>query len=175
MKRLVLCIFLTLIAFASSYSQINKHGYNQFKWGQSYVNTKDFQNCNTKLSGQEFINCDVYSLDSLFLKKYKFQFCNFRFYKNELSEIQFDLKHADIASVISNLTKAFGSPQIKEKKHQSLDKENHSTGYKWIIGDTQVLIINDGENVPAICVLSSISIQSKYPANTLNLEKLIFE
>jgi hypothetical protein len=66
-------------------------------------------------------------------------------------------------------------PIVKEKIHKSLDKENQSTGYLWIIGDTQVFVINDGNKVPAICILSSVTIKKNYPANTLSLEKLIFE
>jgi hypothetical protein len=109
------------------------------------------------------------------LNKYKYIFANARFYNGKLTEIQFDLKHKDLAALISNLTELLGRPTIKEKRHEALDKENQSTGYLWVIGDTHVFIINDGNKVPAICIISSVSMRSKYPENTLSLEKLIFE
>lgn len=170
------CIVLfLLLSPLLSISQISKSGYQQYSWGQSQVKTKNIANCNTKFSGTDFSNCDYLTSDSLFLNKYKFIFCNFRFYQNKLSEIQFDIKHKDLANVIADLTTSFGSPVVKEKKHQALDKENQSTGYIWNVGDTQIFVINDGNKVPAICILSSINIRNNYPANTLTLDKLIFE
>jgi hypothetical protein len=167
--------FFLLFAPIVLNAQVNKSGYGQFKWGQLHAKTTMLTNCNSKLSGIDFMNCDFVNTDSLFLKKYKYIFCNIRFYKNKLAEIQFDINHNDLASVISALTKEHGLPIVKEKKHEALDKENQSTGYLWMIGDTQVFIINDGNKVPAICILSSISINKTYPENTLSLEKLIFE
>lgn len=168
-------IFLLLVLPLFGVSQIHKQGYQEFQWGQSSAKTKNIKNCNAKFSGNNFANCDILSKDSLFLNKYKFLFCNVRFYNDKLAEIQVDISHRDLAALISQITKEFGSPIVKEKKHQALDKENQSTGYTWTVGDTQIFIINDGVRVPAICVLSSISIRKTYPPNTLTLDKLIFE
>jgi hypothetical protein len=172
--KIFFALFLLFSPIALN-AQVNKSGYGQFKWGQLHTKTTMLTNCNSKLSGIDFMNCDFVNRDSLFLKKYKYLFCNVRFYKNKLAEIQFDINHNDLASVISALTKEHGLPIVKEKIHKSLDKENQSTGYLWIIGDTQVFVINDGNKVPAICILSSVTIKKTYPANTLSLEKLIFE
>jgi len=174
MKNLKLLFFIFLFPVIS-FSQINKLGYSTYKWGQKKETTLGITNCNSILSGSDFSNCDITSKDSLFLNKFKYQFANLRFFQSELCEMQFDLKHADIGNVIAELSKTFGNPTIKEKKYKALDDENRSTGYVWKIGDTEVLIINDGTRMPAICVLSSISIKAKYPASTLSLEKLIFE
>lgn len=174
MKKFIILLSIFCIPFYS-FSQISKSGYSSFKWGQSKESISQLKNCNNVLSGSDFSNCDVISKDSLFDGKYKYQFANLRFYKSQLCEIQFDLKHADIGNIIADLTKEFGNPKIKEKKYKALDEENQSTGYVWIIGDTEVFIINDGTRMPAICILSSISIKSTYPENTLSLEKLIFE
>ncbi len=168
-------VFLLFLLPMFSVAQIHKHGYQEFQWGQTSAKTKNIKNCNAKFSGNNFANCDIISKDSLFLNKYKFLFCNVRFYNDKLAEIQVDISHKDLAALISQITKEFGSPIIKEKKHQALDKENQSTGYTWTVGDTQIFIINDGVRVPAICVLSSISIRKTYPENTLTLDKLIFE
>lgn len=168
-------VFLLLVLPLFSMAQIHKYGYQEFQWGQSSAKTKNIKNCNAKFTGNNFANCDIVSKDSLFLNKYKFLFCNVRFYNDKLAEIQVDISHKDLAALISQITKEFGSPIIKEKKHQALDKENQSTGYTWTVGDTQIFIINDGVRVPAICVLSSISIRKTYPENTLTLDKLIFE
>ncbi len=174
MKNIVV-LFSIFLFPVISFSQINKTGYANYKWGQSKESTKGISNCNSILSGSEFSNCDIIAKDSLFNKKYKYQFANLRFFQSQLCEIQFDLKHADIGNVIADLSLEFGNPIIKEKKFKALDDENHSTGYVWKIGDTEVFIINDGTRMPAICIISSLSIKSKYPANTLSLEKLIFE
>lgn len=168
-------IVLFILSPLLSFAQISKSGYQQYKWGQSQATTKNIANCNTKFSGTDFSNCDYIVSDSLFLNKYKFIFCNFRFYQNKLSEIQFDIRHKDLANLIAELTTSFGSPVVKEKKHQALDIENQSTGYIWNVGDTQIFVINDGKKVPAICILSSMQIRNTYPANTLTLDKLIFE
>ncbi len=168
-------VFLLLIFPFLGISQIHKNGYNDYQWGQTSAKIKNIKNCNAKFSGNDFANCDIVSKDSLFLNKYKFLFCNVRFYKDKLAELQVDISHSDLASLISHLTREFGSPTIKEKKHQALDIENQSTGYTWIVGDTQIFVINDGIKVPAICVLSSISMRKTYPINTLTLDKLIFE
>lgn len=173
MKKLLVSIFFFLPILLTA--QITKQGYNQFKWGQLKQTTKGLGNCSNKLSGSNFENCEVQTKDSLLLNQFKFIFCNLRFYKNQLSEIQFDINHKDLGSLISYLTKNYGNPVIKEKAHKALDIENHSTGYSWIIGDTNVFIINDGIKAPSICILSSISIRKNYPENTLSLEKLIFE
>ncbi len=172
--KIIFAFFLLFTPIALT-AQVNKSGYGQFKWGQLHAKTTMLTSCNSKLSGLDFMNCDFVNKDSLFLKKYKYIFCNVRFYKEKLAEIQFDIKHNDLASVISELTNEHGLPIVKEKKHEALDKENQSTGYLWVIGDTQVFIINDGNKVPAICILSSLSIRKNYPENTLSLEKLIFE
>ncbi len=171
----IIFAFFLLFAPLLLTAQVSKSGYGQFKWGQLHAKTTMVANCNSKLSGKDFMNCDLVNTDSLFLKKYKYIFCNVRFYKEKLAEIQFDINHQDLAAVISAITNEHGSPIVKEKKHEALDKENQSTGYLWIIGDTQVFIINDGNRVPAICILSSISLRKTYPENTLSLEKLIFE
>jgi hypothetical protein len=168
-------LFVLLLLPFLGVSQIHKHGYNDLQWGHPSAKIKNIKNCNAKFSGNEFANCDIISKDSLFLNKYKFLFCNARFYKDNLAEIQVDISHSDLAALISQLTKDFGSPTIREKKHQALDKENQSTGYTWTVGDTQIFVINDGIRVPAICVLSSINIRKTYPANTLTIDKLIFE
>ena len=168
-------IFLLMVLPLFSFSQIHKRGYGEFQWIQSSTKTKNIKNCNAKFSGNDFANCDIVTNDSLFLNKYKFLFCNVRFYKDQLAEIQVDINHADLAALLSQLTKEFGTPIVKEKKHQALDKENQSTGYAWTVGDTQIFVINDGIRVPAICVLSSISMRKLYPENTLTLDKLIFE
>ncbi len=170
-----LFVFFLFISPILGNAQIHKHGYQEYQWGQSSAKTKNTKNCNAKFSGNDFANCEIITKDSLFLNKYKFLFCNVRFYNDKLAELQVDISHADLAALISQITKEFGSPIIKEKKHQALDKENQSTGYTWTVGDTQIFIINDGVRVPAICVLSSISISKTYPENTLTLDKLIFE
>lgn len=156
-------------------AQITKSGYGQYKWGQLHAKTSGLINCNSKLSGSDFENCEIDAKDSLFLNKYKYIFCNTRFYKGKLAEIQFDIAHKDLADVISAITQEFGKPVVLEKNHQALDKENQSTGYQWNIGDTRLFIINDGNKVPAICILYSNSMRASYPPNTLSLEKLIFE
>lgn len=174
MKKITILFSVFLLPFISN-AQISKAGYKDFKWGQLESATKGLMNCNSKLSGSEFTNCDITSKDSLFYKNFKYQFCNVRFFKGKLCEIQFDLNHADIASIIASFTQQFGKPIIKEKKHKALDEENQSTGYQWKVGDTEIFMINDGRRMPAICILSSISAKINYPANTLDLEKLIFE
>lgn len=174
MKKLIILFSIFFVPIFSS-AQISKTGYNKLTWGQLKENTNGLSNCNSNLSGSDFINCDLVSKDSIFFDTYKYQFANVRFYKSQLCEVQFDLKHSDIGNVIAELSKKYGNPKIKEKKFRALDEENHSTGYQWNIGDTEVFIINDGIKMPAICIISSISIKSKYPANTLSLEKLIFE
>jgi hypothetical protein len=169
-------LFLFLILFPLMLTaQITRTGYQQYKWGSQHSKLKTLLNCNSKLSGDNFLNCELGTKDSLLLNKFKYQFANARFYKDRLAEIQFDIRHKDLAALISYLTEEHGSPIIKEKRHEALDKENQSTGYLWTIGDTQVFIINDGYKVPAICILSSISVRATYPPNTLSLEKLIFE
>lgn len=172
-KFVILFSFFYLPLMVSA--QISKVGYNKFTWGQTKEVTKEILNCNSKLAGSDFINCDLQSKDSLFLDKYKYQFANVRFFNSQLCEIQFDLKHADLGNVIAEISKKYGNPTIKEKKFSALDEHNHSTGYRWNIGDTEVFIINDGTRMPAICIISSISLKNKYPASTLSLEKLIFE
>ena len=174
MKKFII-LFSIFIIPIYSFSQINKSGYSKFKWGQAKETVSELKNCSNLLSGSDFSNCDITFKDSLFNGKYKYQFANLRFYKSQLCEIQFDLKHADIGNVIADLSKEFGNPTIKEKKYKALDDENHSTGYVWKVGDTEIFIINDGTRMPAICILSSSSIKAKYPENTLSLEKLIFE
>lgn len=173
MKK-VLPLLFVLFPFLLS-AQITKTGYAKLRWEQKIESIKNLNNCNSKLSGSEFVNCELQKTDSLFLGKYKFQFFNMRFYKGELCELQFDLKHEDISHIIAELSTEFGTPIIKEKQHKALDADNQSTGYIWVHGDTHILIINDGKRMPAICVLSSNTMKAKLPSNTLNLEKLIFE
>jgi hypothetical protein len=168
-------LFVLLLLPFLGVSQIHKHGYHNYQWGQSSVKIKNIKNCNAKFSGDDFANCDVISKDSLFLNKYKFLFCNVRFYKDNLAELQVDIRHSDLAALLSQFTREFGSPVIKEKKYQALDKENQSIGYIWTYGDTQIFVINDGVRVPAICILSSINIRKMYPEHTQTLDKLIFE
>lgn len=174
MKKSFILFSIFFIPIFSS-AQISKTGYNKFTWGQSKESTKGIANCNSVLSGSNFSNCDLISKDSIFFDAFKYQFANVRFYNSKLCEFQFDLKHSDIGNVIAELSKKYGNPKIKEKKFKAVDEENHSTGYQWIIGDTEIFIINDGTRMPAICILSSVSIKLKYPTNTLSLEKLIFE
>ncbi len=173
MKKIVTLFFILFPLFLSA--QITKSGYDKLKWGQAIESVKNISNCNSKLSGSEFVNCELSKSDSLFMAKYKYQFFNLRFYKGQLCELQFDIKHEDIGHIIAELSKEFGNPIIKEKQHKALDSDNQSTGYVWVSGDTHILIINDGKRMPAICVLSSNSMKAKLPESTLSLEKLIFE
>lgn len=168
-------ILFFLFCINQLHAQINSKGYAQFKWAENKINISNLKNCNNKQSGQDFENCELISQDSLFLLKFKYKFVNLRFYKSQLSEIQFDLYHKDIANIISQLTLDFGSPIIKEKRQVSIEGEEPTIGYVWDIGDTHVLIINDGKLSPSICILSSNKINKTYPINSLSLEKLIFE
>lgn len=173
MKKVILLI--TFLFPMYLLAQVNSNGFNNFKWGQLHNNTNGIGKCSNASADNEFRNCDILSKDSILFKNIKYQFANVRFYKNQLCEFQFDIKHSDLGILIAEFSKKYGNPIIKEKKFNALDEENNSTGYKWIVGDTEIFIINDGNKMPAICVISSLSIKSKYPINTQSLEKLIFE
>jgi hypothetical protein len=174
MYRLLLLLFF--VAFTNNLSaQIKNNGFNNFKWGQDKSTFTSLKNCNSKLSGEGFENCEIVNADSTFYKKIKYQFISARFYKNKLAELQIDIHHKDLSKLIADLTIDLGAPTIKEKRLASIDGDEQTIGYIWNVGDTHLLIINDGVLSPAIVVLSSKKIKSQYPSTTLSLEKLIFE
>lgn len=170
-----ICLFAFLLSPMLLFAQVKSNGYNNYKWGQARVNTIGLGKCSTQIVDAEFNNCDIISKDSLLFNNIKYQFANARFFKGQLCEFQFDVSHSELGKLIAELSKTYGNPSIIEKKHKALDEENNSTGYKWIVGDTEIFIINDGLKMPAICVINSISLKAKYPINTQSLEKLIFE
>ena len=173
MRGLISLLFVFIFSVADA--QIKSNGYNDFIWSQNKEQIKNLVNCNSKQAGTGFEICEYASKDSLFLGKYKYKNVSIRMYQNKLSELQFDLNHADVAAIIAELSIQIGKPEIKEKKQISIEGEEASIGYIWELGDTYVLIINDGRLSPAICVLSSKKIKNTYPINTLSLEQLIFE
>ncbi len=170
-----LFIFLLLLVFNTANAQIKNNGYNNLTWSQSKEQIRNLSNCNSNQTGAGFEICEFQSKDSIFIGKYKYNFISIRFFQNKLSEIQFDIAHKDIANIIAELTIQYGKPIIKEKNELGVEGEEATIGYVWELGDTHMLIINDGKLSPSICVLSSIKIKKTYPPNTLSLEQLIFE
>lgn len=171
-----LLFLLCFIVFTNNLSaQIKSNGFDNFKWGQDKSTITTLKNCNSKLSGEGFENCELVNADSTFYKNNKYQFISARFYKNKLAELQIDINHKDLSKLIADITTDLGAPTIKEKRIASIDGDEQTIGYIWNVGDTHLLIINDGLLSPAIVVLSSKKIKSQYPSTTLSLEKLIFE
>jgi hypothetical protein len=170
-----LLFLLILFTSFNSVAQIKSNGFKNFNWGQDKSSFTSLKNCSNKLTGTGFENCDIVNSDSLFYKTIKYKYISARFFQNKLSELQFDINHHDLSYLIAELSKELGTPAIREKKLASIDGDEPTIGYVWNIGDTHLLIINDGKASPAIAVLSSKKIKSQYPASSLSLEKLIFE
>ncbi len=170
MMRLFICF--TFLFPSIVFAQINKQGYNGSIWGQSKESLTIIKSVDTKA---DFMYCEVNNKDSLFLGKYKYTYCNYRFYKNQLSEIHFDLNPNDLGNIVSYLTKTYNKPTILEKKQSTSSTHEISIGYKWNIGDSDILIINDGTKNPILCIVKSTKITNTYPQDILNIEKLIFE
>ncbi len=173
MSRLL--FLLLLLISVNSFAQIKNNGFKNYNWGQDKSTISTLKNCSQKLTGAGFENCEIIFKDSLFYKDIKYKFISVRFFQNKLTELQLDINHSDLSNLVAELSKEFGNPIIKEKKLASIDGDEPTIGYVWNIGDTHLLIINDGKASPAIIILSSKKLKSQYPANNLSLEKLIFE
>lgn len=170
-----LLFILLCLTSINCIAQIKSSGFKNYSWGQEKTVFNNLKNCNTKLSGASFENCEILDEDSVFFKNIKYNFISARFFQNKLAEMQLDINHTDLSKLIAEISIEFGKPIIKEKKLISIEGDEPTIGYVWNIGDTHLLIINDGKASPAIVVLSSKKIKSQYPVNTLSLEKLIFE
>ncbi len=174
--RHLFVLFCLLFCFQFTQAQIDSKGYNGFEWGSKKSKYNVFHSCTSNQAGDHFQNCELKTKDSLFLNKYKYLFTNFRFYKGELCEINFDLQHSDLAAIVSELTMKFGSPAIKENKTRSEDEYNNYIGYEWQVGDTRILLLNKGKIAPVWCTINSISMQEKYKGpKAVDVEQLIFE
>lgn len=170
-----LLFYLLLFSTLNGVAQIKSSGFKNFNWGQEKSTFKILKNCNNKLVGAGFENCEIVNSDSVFYKNIKYKYLNARFFQGKLSELQLDINHKDLSNLVAELSKEFGTPIIKEKKLASIEGDEPTIGYVWNIGDTHLLIINDGKASPAIIVLSSKKIKFQYPSTILSLEKLIFE
>ena len=169
-----LFIFLLLLVFNAANAQIKNNGYKNLTWSQGKEQTRNLSKCNSNQTGAGFEICEFQSKDSLFIGKYKYNFISIRFFQNKLSEIQFDLAHKDIANIIAELTIQFGKPIIKEKNELGVEGEEATIGYVWELGDTHILIINDGKLSPSICVLSSIKIKKNIPCKYIKFRTINF-
>jgi hypothetical protein len=170
----ILFLSIILLFYQTASSQISATGIERYKWGTAKSSVKALVNCSTSDAGAGFENCQVSVPDSLFLGKYKYSFFNLRFYKGKLSEINIDLKHKDLASLVSELTVKFGKPAIKENTVSFDETQEDMIGYEWITGDTKLLILNKGTYNPVWCTFSSISMKKTIPTEK-DLGKLIFE
>lgn len=174
--RVLLLIGISFLFFNSSYAQINAKGYDNLLWGTPKNTLINLRNCSSNQAGDEFENCQLSFKDSLFLKKYKYSYSNLRFYQGSLVEVDFDLRHEDLAAIVSSLSTQFGKPLIKENKTRSADPMGNIIGYEWVIGDTKVLLLNKGPHAPAWCTIASVSQKKKYIKKlTVDIEQLIFD
>lgn len=172
--KLLLSCFILFSSF--SFAQITSHGFSEIKWKTPKTSFTTLKDCNSSQAGENFENCEYTNPDSLFLHKYKYSFANFRFYKGKLCETNFDLRHSDLANLISQLTVDFGKPVIKENKVKSPDPDHNVIGYEWIVGDTKILILNKGLRAPVWCILSSVSMKNSFKdQQEIDIENLIFE
>ncbi len=172
MKKFIFLLILILPLF--SYSQITGSGYFIYKWGGIKTTYPNLTHCNVTNAGDNFINCEIVSNDSIFLKSFHYDYCGMRFFNQKLSEIHFDLRYKELGSVIAKLSIDLGTPRILENAIHSADTAATTIGYEWIIGDTRVLIINKGPSNPVWCILSSQKIKKTYNKKVVDIEKLIF-
>jgi hypothetical protein len=176
MKTKQSCIIFLLFISTFSFAQINPHGFSGLKWKTAKSSFTDLKNCDQLQAGSNFENCEYLSTDSLFLKKYKYSYANFRFYKGKFCEANFDLNHKDLGNLIAELTSTLGQPVIKENKTRSESPSGNVIGYEWVTGDTKILILNKGFYYPAWCTLSSVSMKKSIKSQQeTDIENLIFE
>lgn len=165
----ILTIGLTLNCL-TSVAQISKTGYDKYSWGANKSNFNNLKTCNPSFVDPEVENCSAN--DSIFLKEFEFEYLNYRFYKKQLFEVNYDFNRNLMTKIISKLTIDLGSPMVKEKKDQGI---NNFTAYEWIIGDSKVLIIDKGTKLPIWLNISSIKVKSSISnRSNIDLEKILF-
>lgn len=171
MKKLffILIVGLSLINL-TTVAQISKIGFGSYNWGTNKSSFNNLKNCNPSFINPEIENCAA--KDSLFLKKFKFEYLNYRFYKMQLFEVNYDFNRNEMWNIINKLTTDIGSPIVKVKQDQGM---NGFTAYEWFYGDSKVLIIDKGEKLPIWLNISSIKVKSSITNQSdLDLEKILF-
>ena len=169
-KVIVFLVFLLVIAQLETEAQINKTGYNGYNWGINKSAIKGLKDCMPSYLDKEMENCSA--SDLLFLDKYHFDYLNYRFYKQQFMEVNFDFSRAEMGNIISKLTIDFGSPLVKEKKNP---ESEGFTAYEWIVGDSKILIIDKGTHLPIWLNISSIKIKNSITSTSeLDIEKILF-
>jgi hypothetical protein len=171
MQKSVFILVISLITFhLVAEAQISKTGYKGYSWGINKSAIKGLKDCSPSYLDKEMQNCSA--SDSLFLGKYPFEYLNYRFYKQQFMEVNFDFSRAEMGNIISKLTIDFGSPIVKEKKNP---ESEGFTAYEWIVGDSRVLIIDKGTHLPIWLNISSIKIKGMVTnTSELDIEKILF-
>lgn len=172
--RLIPLLLICSLFIKCSFAQIKPTGYANYNWGEAKKNVP-VSDCSTKTAGEHFENCSMRSADSLFIGKYKYSYSNFRFYNDKLLELNFDLAHTDLATLVADLTIKFGYPKVKENKQDADDTNSMIIGYEWNVGDTHILVVNKGRLYPVWCTLSSIKQRKLIRDNSLDVEKILFD
>lgn len=172
MKKILYLLFI-LLAFNAN-AQITKTGYQIYQWGSSKKSIPVIAKCSQTNAGDKFSNCEINNKDSIFYGNFHYDYCNFRFFQEELVEVHFDLRFKELGAVIAKLSTDFGAPKILENATTHADTLSTTLGYEWLLGDTRILIINKGATSPVWCILSSQSFKKAYRKKVIDIEKIIF-
>jgi hypothetical protein len=172
MKKISLLILFIITLHANA--QIASTGYKIYSWGSNKNTIPVLAKCSQTNAGDQFSNCEINNKDSIFYAGFHYSYCNFRFYKEALVEVHFDLRFNELGGVVAKLSTDFGAPKILENATTRADTLSTTIGYEWIVGDTRVLIINKGIASPVWCILSSQSHKKAYRKKVIDIEKIIF-